>query len=144
MKELKISTYLDSQEGIDLVPSRTRLLFSAWIDHGPGSSEKAEYRIGPSRCGKFDAVWISSDFDGGDSRNAAAWLPRHRMKGKALRMALLEALFVAERTHLQLDEPNFAEMAFSPRGLLSSSEVWELAAHVFGGILKHARGSADA
>jgi hypothetical protein len=131
MKETNIATYLDSNDGADLVPSRTRLLFSAWIDHGPGSSEKAEYRIGPSNCGRFDVLWISSDFGDGETRNAAAWIPRHQMIGKALQLALLEALFAAEKAEHDLDEPNFSEVAPSPRAALSDGEVRKLADKVF-------------
>jgi hypothetical protein len=127
-----VSTYLDSTTGSDLEPSRTRLLFSAWIDHGPGASEKAEYRIGPSQCGQFDVLWISSDFDDGESRNAAAWTPRHQMKGKALWLALLKSLFTAERASLELEQPNFSEVAKSQRSLLSSGEVCQAAISVFG------------
>ena len=127
MSTSKVSTYLDSNDGTDLLPTRSRLLFSAWIDHGPGSSEKAEYRIGPSKCGKFDVLWISSDFDDGETRNAAAWIPRHRMRGKALQLALLEALFAAEKAEHDLDESNFSEVAPSPRAALSNGEVRKLA-----------------
>ena len=132
MKETKVATYLDSQEGVDLVPTRTRLLFSAWIDHGPGASEKAEYRVGPSQCGKFDVFWISSDFDDGESSNAAAWIPRHQMKGKALWLALLKGLFKAEKAHLDIDEPNFSEVDSSIKALLSAAEIRQSAEEVFG------------
>jgi len=131
MTSTNISTYLDSNTGSDLEPTRTRLLFSAWIDHGPGASEMAEYRIGPSQCGKFDVLWISSDFDDGESSNAAAWIPRHRMKGKILQLALLAGLFSAEKTHLELDEPNFSEIAPNPKAVLTSSEVRRIAADIF-------------
>jgi hypothetical protein len=132
MKKAKISTYADSQDGVDLAPARTRLLFAAWIDHGPGASEKAEYRVGPSRCGKFDVLWISSDFDDGESRNAAAWIPRHQMKGKTLQLALLAGLFAAEKAHLELDEPNFSEIAPSPKAALTVQDVRRLSEEVFG------------
>ena len=132
MKETKIATYLDSHPGGDLTPSRTRLLFAAWIDHCPGASEKADYRIGPSQCGKFDVLWISSDFDDGESRNAAAWIPRHQMKGKTLQLALLAGLFAAEKTHLELDEPNFSEIAPSPKAALTVQDVRRLSEEVFG------------
>jgi len=131
MKETKIGTYLDSQDGVDLVPTRTRLLFSAWIDHGPGSSEKAEYRIGPSKSGRYEVLWISSELDYGETRNAAAWIRRHQMIGKALQLALLEALFAAEKAEHDLDEPNFSEVAPSPRAALSNREVRKLADKVF-------------
>ena len=131
MNTKKISTYLDSNTGIDIKPARTRLLFSAWIDHGPGSSEKAEYRIGPSKCGKFDVLWISSDFDDGETCNAAAWMPRHQMRGKALQLALLEGLFAAEKAEHDLDEPNFSEVARDAPALLSIKDIQSVAYNVF-------------
>lgn len=127
-----VATYLDSGTAVDLTPTRTRLLFSAWIDHGPGSSEKADYRIGPSRCGKFDVLWISSDFDDGETCNAAAWIPRHQMKGKELQLALLEGLLAAEKAEHDLDEPNFSEIEPSPKAALSSSEVRHVVTKIFG------------
>lgn len=132
MKTDKVSTYLDSNIGSDVLPSRTRLLFSAWIDHGPGSSEKVEYRVGPSKCGNFEVLWISSDFDDGETCNAAAWMPRHQMKGKALQLALLEGLFAAEKAEHDLDEPNFSEIEPSPKSALSSSEVRQVVTKIFG------------
>ena len=132
MKETKIATYLDSHPGGGLTPSRTRLLFAAWIDHGPGASEKAEYRVGPSQCGKFDVFWISSDFDDGESSNEAAWIPRHQMKGKALWLALLKGLFEAEKAQLDIDEPNFSEVDSSIKALLSAAEIRQAAKEVCG------------
>ncbi len=87
--------------------------------------------MGPSQCGKFDVLWISSDFEAGESRNAAAWIPRHQIRGKTLQLALLAGLFSAEKTHLELDEPNFSKIAPSPKAVLTGSEVSRVAADIF-------------
>jgi hypothetical protein len=132
MKEAKISTYADSQDGVDLVPARTRLLFAAWIHHGPGFPEKVEYRVGPSKCGQFDVLWIKSDWNDENPMIAAAWIPRRQMKGKSRHLALLAALFAAEKNHESADGPNFNEVISSDSSLLSGSEVHAIARNVFG------------
>ena len=131
MQPKQVFTYFDSDPGA-LAPTRTRLLFAAYINRSPIDSEEVQYRIGPSRYGKFDVLWISSDFDDGDTCNAAAWMPRHQMKGKALQLALLEALFAAEKAEHDLDEPNFSEIEPSPKSALSSSEVRQVVTKIFG------------
>lgn len=110
MKEPKISTYLDSQDGVDLAPTRTRLLFAAWIHHGPGFPEKVEYRVGPSKCGQFDVLWLKSDWDDANPVTAAAWTPCYQMKGKPLYLAHLAALFAADKRQTSADGPNFNEV----------------------------------
>jgi hypothetical protein len=131
MQSQQVFTHLDSDPRT-LAPGRTRFLFAAYIDRSPIDTEKVEYRIGPSKCGKFDALWLMSDFDDYASRTAAAWTPRHQMKGKALQLALLEGLFAAEKTHLELDEPNFSELAPTRGSLLSAREIGQAATAVFG------------
>jgi hypothetical protein len=130
--EAKISTYADSQDGVDLVPARTRLLFAAWIHHGPGFPEKVEYRVGPSKCGRFDVLWIKSEWDDANSFAAAAWTPRCQMKGKPLYLALLNALFVSQKSHESSEGPNFNEVISSDSSLLSGSEVHAIASNIFG------------
>jgi hypothetical protein len=132
MTETKIYTYADSQDGVDLSPARTRLLFAAWIHHGPGFPEKVEYRVGPSKCGQFDVLWIKSDWDDENPVSAAAWMPRCQMKGKPLHLALLAALFAVEKNHESADGPNFNEVISSGSSLLSANDVRMVASNVFG------------
>lgn len=132
----KPSTFLDDNAGVDLEPSRTRLLFKAVLSHGPGFSESVEYRVGGSQCGGFDVLWQSADWvdeDDGPRLQALAWMPRHAMKGKGLFLALLQALFEASKRHQQADGPNFEEIVRGGKGLLTSGEVWEVAEAVFRG-----------
>jgi hypothetical protein len=126
-----VSTYLESTIGSDLVPARTRLLFAAWIHHGPGFPEKVEYRVGPSKCGQFDVLWLKSEWDDGNPVTAAAWTPRYQMKGKPLYLALLAALFAADKRQNSADGPNFNEVVGGRSALLSSAEVYQLAKDVF-------------
>jgi hypothetical protein len=132
MMETEISTYADSQDGVDLVPGRTRLLFAAWIHHGPGFPEKVGYRVGPSKCGRFDVLWIKSEWDNEDAVSAAAWMPRRQMRGKPQHLALLKALFVAQKSHASSDGPNFNEVARATNALLTSREVCDVTRKTFG------------
>jgi hypothetical protein len=132
MTEAKIYTYADSQDGVDLSPARMRLLFAAWIHHGPGFPEKVEYRVGPSKCDQFDVLWIKSDWDDENPIIAAAWIPRHQIKGRPLQLGLLGALFWAEKNQESADALNFNEVICSRNPLLSSEEVRALARNIFG------------
>lgn len=131
MSNEKIPTYFDSNIGDDLSPSRTRLLFAAYIDRSPIDSEEIEYRVGPSKCGRFDVLWRKSDWNNEDSTTAMSWLPRQQISGKELHVALLEALFKAEKENLEIDEPNFSEIIDSKDSLLSTDEAGQLAARIF-------------
>lgn len=131
MSNGKIPTYFDSDIGGDLSPGRTRLLFAAYIDRSPIDSEEIEYRVGPSKCGRLDVLWRKSDWNDKDSTAAMSWLPRQQMRGKELHVALLEALFTAEKENLEIDEPNFSEIIDSKDSLLSADEARQLAARVF-------------
>jgi hypothetical protein len=131
MTETKIYTYADSQDGVDLSPARTRSLFAAWIHHGPGFPEKVEYRVGPSKCGQFDVLWIKSDWDEENPLTAAAWMLRHQFKGKSQHLALLKALFAAEKNDSSADGPNFNEVVGGRSALLSCAEVYQIAKDVF-------------
>lgn len=131
MSNEKIPTYFDSDIGSDLSPGRTRLLFAAYIDRSPIDSEEIEYRVGPSKCGRFDVLWRKSDWNNEDSTTAVSWLPRQQICGKELHVALLEALFKAEKENLEIDEPNFSEIIDSEDSLLSTDEAGQLAARIF-------------
>jgi hypothetical protein len=131
MSNEKIPTYFDSSIGDDLSPGRTRLLFAAYIDRSPIDSEEIEYRVGPSKCDRFDVLWRKSDWNNEDSTTAMSWLPRQQISGKELHVALLEALFKAEKENLEIDEPNFSEIIDSKDSLLSTDEAGQLAARIF-------------
>jgi len=60
-----------------------------------------------------------------------SWVPRRHLCGKELHVALLEALFKAEKENLEIDEPNFSEIIDSEDSLLSTDEAGQLAARIF-------------
>ena len=128
----KPATYIEDESGVDLEASRTRLLFKARLSHGSGFSEQAEYRIGATKCGRFDVLWSRSDWvEDGPALQAIAWLPRHEMKGEALHLALLKAWLMAEKMANDTDEPKFHEVEQSKLALLKSTDVWLVVDEVF-------------
>lgn len=113
----------------NLTSTRTRLLFVARISHGVGFDECVEYRVGPSKCGRFDVLWIRNESDWGDEGSqtvAAGWLPRGVLKGAKLHAALLEKVIFDEMSVHRSDRPNFSEVATSNKPLFSSKQVWEI------------------
>ena len=131
----KPATYIEDQSGVDLEASRTRLLFMALLSHGPGFSEKAEYRIGPTKCGRFDVLWVKSDWVDDDdvlALQAVSWLPRHEMKGRALPLALITAWLNAEKKVNGATTPNFDEVERRKTALLNATQVFEIVHAVFG------------
>ena len=48
---MKVSTYIDNSEGVDLSPSDNLVdLFKAWLDHGPGHSEDLIFSVDATGC----------------------------------------------------------------------------------------------
>jgi hypothetical protein len=131
MMETEISTYADSQDGVDLVPGRTRLLFAAWINHGPGFPEKVEYRVGPSKCGQFDVLRIRGDWEDQNPMSAGAWTLRGHLRGVNLRGVLLEALLPAQSNRESATGLNFDSVSTESRSLLPASEISFLITKVF-------------
>jgi len=125
------SNYLDSPVGLELIPTRTRLLFAARLHHGPGHVEEVQYRIGPSRCGRYDVLWTFGDWDEEGVKNALAWTPRHVRRGQPLHRHLLASLFQAENTTGHAEAPPFSEVKSSPPALLPSELVWAVVGEVF-------------
>lgn len=124
-----VQTYLTSPSVAGLATRRTRLLFRAWIDRGPGDSEMIEMRIGPTKCDRFDALWLSSDL--GPDKFAVAWIPRGVVTGDELWQSLIEAYWIAERDVNEWDEPNFSEVIEDKVSILSSKAIDRLRAKVW-------------
>ena len=126
-------TCLDREHGYELIPSRTRLLFAELISHGPGFSESLEYRIGPTKCGGFDVLWVKSDWiEDGHQLLAVVWLPRHELRGRALHLVLLKAWLSAEREVDGATEAPFNEVESRRGALLSDAQVFETVDSLFG------------
>ena len=126
-------SYLDRKHGNDLTPSRTRLLFAALLSHGAGFSESVEYRIGPTKCGDFDVLWVKGDWiEDGHQLQPIVWLPRHELRGRALHLVLLKAWMSAEREVNGATTANFDEVERRRGALLSATQVVKVVGSVFG------------
>lgn len=125
-----VKTYLKDPDGVDLIPSRTRLLFRAYLGHGPGHSEQLCMFIGPTRCGRFDALWLSTDWSN-SKKQAVAWLPRREMTGADLWQTLLEAYWRAEKEENEADQANYDEIIPDAKAMAAPSDVKALGAIIW-------------
>jgi len=126
-----IHTYLDTKipDG-GLLPAGTpQLVFCAYIDKGPGFSEKVQWLFGPSIGGKLVALWIESDWvENPDfALSPVAWVEMKEKLAEPAWANLLRAYWEAERKHNLWDEPNFSEIINSRNSLMRLREVQELA-----------------
>jgi hypothetical protein len=128
----KIATFIESDASA-LVPARgSKLLYAAFLFHGPGFDEELQFRIGLSKCGKYDVLWQKSDWGRSDEgMGALAWVPKGYLTGRALWEKLLVAVWQAEKAEYDYDRPAFDEVNFQRKSLLSSKEVWKLAEQVW-------------
>ena len=114
-----VKTYLNDLNGVDLEPSRTRLLFKARLDHGPGNSEQLALFVGPTKCGKFDALWSQSDW--ATTKSALAWIPRKQLSGPTLWLTLMEAYWRGERDAYDSKRPNYNEISPDSRAIATKN-----------------------
>jgi hypothetical protein len=122
------TTYIDNPNCINIKPSRTKLLFRAWLDHGPGSSELIEVRWGPTKCGVYDALWMQSDWIEG--KEAVAWLPRRSLKSTELWTTLLTAYWQREKAVNNWEGPVY-ELIPDKQATASSKQLSDLIAIIW-------------
>ena len=106
-------------------------MFRAWIDRAPGDSEQIQMRVGPTKCDRFDALWLNSDL--GPDKCAVAWIPRGVVTGDELWQRLIEAYWIAERDINEWEEPNSSDLIQDKRSLMSSKTLNRLSAKVWPG-----------
>ena len=120
---VKPATYIESEEGSGLVPaSRARLLFKAWMNHGPGHSEEIRFYVGSSKCGLYDLLWQKTDWVDAEVFTLA-WLPKGLLTGKGLYKALLAAYWSAERKTNEWQSPNYDEIIADKKSAISSEDL---------------------
>ena len=127
---LKVSTYIESDTS-DLLPARgSKLLFAAYLFHGPSFYEELQFRVGPSRCGHYDVLWLGSDWNE-EGPSALAWISKGDLTATTLCKKLLIAVWRAEKAEYGYDRPVFHEIKSDEKSLLSSEAVWQIAAQVW-------------
>jgi hypothetical protein len=122
----KITTYLDDSAGVALTPQpKPRLLFKAWLSHGPGHDEDLAFYVGPDDENTHDVLWLESDY--AEGATALAWVQRGILSGDELNNALLEAYWQREKDENESEEPNYTEVLKTQGAALSPEQVNELA-----------------
>jgi hypothetical protein len=125
-------TYYDNADtGVDLQPGKTKILFKARLDHGPGFSEETLFLIGPSECETYDVLWSQTDWT--EDTFALAWLPRGLECGPVLWRSLLLGYWKAEEGANPGCRPNFSEIVRDSRSLASSHEIEQVRNEVWPG-----------
>ena len=127
---MKLCTYIDSSEGVDLSPSDNLvLLFKAWLDHGPGHSEELIFSVGASDCERYDVLWLKTDWS--EDLSAISWCKQGVHTGKLLFKTLLKAYWEAEKESNDWDEPNYSELTSETTAVLSQKEIEGLAKEIW-------------
>jgi hypothetical protein len=126
----KIQTYMDDCGGVDLTPQlKPRLLFKAWLNHGPGHDEDLAFYVGPDVTNTHDVLWIESDY--AEGLTAIAWLPREVLSGSELYDALLTTYWQCDKEKNETDQPNFTEVLETRDATLSPKQVLDLAKRIW-------------
>lgn len=111
-------------------PGRTRLVLRAGFDGGgPGHSEEWNLRLGPETDGKWDVLWVRTDWD--EQAAPVAWLPRGALRGRELALALLSGWFEALRDHEDAEAPPFEEVQRAKSALLTARDLSRLSKRVW-------------
>lgn len=111
-------------------PGRTRLVFRAGFDGGgPGHSEEWVLRLGPESEGKWDVLWLKSDWDEGKA--PVAWVARGAQRGKSLAIALVQSWLEATRDHEDAEGPPFEEVQAAKTAILTRREVGRIVGEVW-------------
>ena len=105
----------------NLSAKSTRLVFKATIFHGPGSSEDQRILIGTDDKGRWDVLWVASDWLEG--KHPLAWVAKGNLRGRALRVGLVHAWFQGSKNGEDASAPPFDEFRSAKHALLDEDAV---------------------
>jgi hypothetical protein len=111
--------YQDQDPG--LTPKSTRLAFKAMVDHGPGHQETQRYGVGADAEGKWDVLWLKSDWV--EETIPLAWIPKGALRGKPLHLALVQAWLRGAKEAEGADSPPYGETIEAPTALLDETDL---------------------
>ncbi len=120
--------YQDRDPGLTHVSSR--LVLKAAIYHGPGHQETQWIRAGTDSAGKWDVLWMRSDWV--EETTPLAWVAKGVLRGRELHQALLRAWFQGAKQSEDADEPPYGEPLPASNTLLTEEEVAAIADQVWG------------
>jgi hypothetical protein len=114
---------------LGLSPKSTRLLFKAVIFHGSGHDEEQRIRIGGDDEGKWDVLWMSSNW--GEGLVPLVWVAKGSLRGRALWTGLVHAWFAAAKVAEHATEPPYSEFTPADNTLLDEEDVQAIAEQVW-------------
>jgi len=121
------NSYQDQDPGLS--PKSTRLVFKAVMFHGSGHDEEQRIRIGGDDEGKWDVLWLSSNW--GEGTVPLAWVAKGSLRGRALWTGLVHAWFLGSKLGQQADAPPYDEYATAPNALLDETSVQAIVEQVW-------------
>ncbi len=112
-----------------LSPKSTRLVFKALMFHGPGHNEEQRIRIGGDDEGKWDVLWLSSNWIEGAV--PLAWVAKGTLRGRALWTGLVHAWLLGSKLGQQADAPPYDEFTPVDHALLDEEAVQAIVEQVW-------------
>jgi hypothetical protein len=129
---MRAHTYFENSDSADLTPKgKPKLLFKAYLSHGPGFDEIMGYYLGPNDDNTYDVLWIESDWT--EEMTAIAWVELGAIPSNDLSSALLKTYWQREKEESQSEEPSFSEIIKSDRAVLPSEQVRAILEEVWPG-----------
>jgi len=121
------NSYQDQDLGLS--PKSTRLVFKAVMFHGSGHDEEQRIRIGSDDEGKWDVLWLRTDWDEGVV--PLVWVAKGSLRGRALWTGLVHAWFLAAKVAEHATEPPYSEFTPADNTLLDEEDVQAIAEQVW-------------
>jgi len=119
--------YLDQDLGLS--PKSTRLVFKALMFHGSGHDEEQRIRIGGDDEGKWDVLWMSSNW--GEGTAPLVWVAKGTLRGRALWTGLVYAWFLGSKLGQDAAAPPYDEFTPTDNALLDEEDVQAIAQQVW-------------
>ena len=127
---MRPETYFDNSTESTFAPSvRPKLLFKAWLSHGPGSDENLAFYVGPNAENSHDVLWLESNYSEGLS--AIAWAPQGVLPSGELSRILLMTYWQREKEETESEGPNFEEVLKTGGAALSPKQVNDMAKEIW-------------
>jgi hypothetical protein len=121
------NSYQDQDPGLS--PKSTRLVFKAMMFHGSGHDEEQRIRIGSDDEGKWDVLWLSSNWIEGAV--PLAWVAKGTLRGRALWTGLVHAWFRGNKLGQDADAPPYDEFTPTDHALLDEETVQSIVEQVW-------------
>jgi hypothetical protein len=97
--------------------------------HGSGHDEEQRIRIGGDDEGKWDVLWLSSNW--GEGIVPLAWVAKGALRGRALWTRLVYAWFLGSKLGQDADAPPYDEYTSAPNAILDETSVQAIVEQVW-------------